>query len=207
MNHMFGHSARGCQPGRRQVVLGALCAALLSATPGCQKGAQPEILGTLPEFSLKDQDGQVGGSKQLAGTPYLAAFMFTRCPTVCPRVTAKMREIAGAAERANLPLRLVSISVDGGYDTPEVLARYAEKHHLTKARHILLTGPSAGIAQVAEQHFKIAVSGSIDEAKEHLGISHGSHLILVDAAGRIRGYYGSSDEETTSRVIADVRRL
>lgn len=40
-----------------------------------------------------------------------------------------------------------------------------------------------------------------------LSIFHGTHFVLVDDAGQIRGYYDSADSDSTERLIRDTRRL
>jgi protein SCO1 len=63
------------------------------------------------------------------------------------------------------------------------------------------------VAAHAEQSFKIAVSGKPDASKADFGLTHGSHLVLVDAAGDIRGYYASMDEATPERLLGDLDQL
>jgi protein SCO1/2 len=184
-----------------------LLLALLTLPWSCSRHDPLPKMGQVPEFELVDQAGKPFGTKELAGAPYLVAFMFTRCPSICPRVSATMREIGAATERAGRELRLVSISVDGEYDTPQVLTAYAKKHDLSFPRHVLLTGDSNQIADSAEQNFKIAVQGKIDPEAEHLGITHGSHLVLVDGQGSIRGYYRSTDENVAQKLVADLEKL
>lgn len=118
-----------------------------------------------------------------------------------------MRDVGNAAAGANLGLHLVSFSVDGEHDTPPVLRAYAEKHHLAAPLHVLLTGDSKDIAEQAERDFKIAVQGTIDLKAEHLGITHGSHLVLVDQTGRIRGYFRSSDDEAMAQLMIAIKQL
>jgi cytochrome oxidase Cu insertion factor (SCO1/SenC/PrrC family) len=40
-----------------------------------------------------------------------------------------------------------------------------------------------------------------------MSITHGVHVVLVDGAGRIRGYYDSTDADARERLVADARRL
>ena len=107
--------------------------ALLACLLGCDKtgGAPLDNLGTVPAFQLTDQGGAAVTPSTLQRTPWVAAFMFTRCPSVCPRITARMKELQAAALSAHKPLRLVSISVDPEYDTPAVLQAYAQKFALS----------------------------------------------------------------------------
>lgn len=186
----------------------ALCAALLMG--GCrQKGGDEPIphLGHVPAFTLTDQAGRPFAAAELQGKPHLVSFMFTRCPSVCPTVLGKKKAVLKAVQQAGLDLSMVSISIDGDNDTPEVLARYAEKHGLDLAHWTLLTGDAREVAAQAEQSFKIAVSGKADETQPHFGLTHGSHLVLVDAQGEIRGYYAAMDAETPQRIASDLTRL
>lgn len=183
-----------------------LCAILLLSA--CQKRAEPlPKLGAIGAFSLTDQDARPFGQKELQGRPHLVSFMFTRCPSVCPRVLAKKKEILQAATAAGKDLALVSISIDGENDTPAVLKKYAEDNHLDLEHWTLVTGDASQVAEHAERSFKIAVSGQPDEKQPHYGLTHGSHLVLVDRQGEIRGYYASNDAETTARLVADLARL
>ncbi len=165
------------------------------------------ILGQVPEFSLTSHRGASFGSKALGGKPYLAAFLFTRCPSVCPRLTERMGEVADRVKAEGRTLEFVSISVDPEHDTPPVLTEFAKKHGALRPNWTLLTGDSDAIRTTAESGFKIGVTGAYDASKPDMGITHGSHLILVDARGRIRGFYRSFDDDTVARVLDGLQRL
>src|SRR5687768_6434413 len=51
------------------------------------------IHAEIPTFSYTDQHGMPYGSEQLRGKVWAANFIFTRCPSICPLVTEKMRGI------------------------------------------------------------------------------------------------------------------
>ena len=164
-------------------------------------------LSQVPEFSLTDEEGRAFGSRQLRGAPYLAAFMFTRCPTICPELTARMKQVRDAVLAENANLQLVSISVDPENDTPAVLKAYAKKHQADHPDWAFLTGDYKTIAETSEQGFKVGLSGKADESKPDLGITHGSHLVLVDANGNIRGYFRSSDDKSVNEIVAALKNL
>ncbi len=165
------------------------------------------ILGEVPSFTLTDQTGKPYGSENLAGRPYVAAFMFTRCPSICPRLTNTMKNVDRTMVEAGLKLNLISISVDPEYDTPQALSDYAKKYGADPKRWTFLTGDFKQIASTAEQGFKVGLSGEIDESRPHMGITHASHLILVDAAGKIRGYFRTSDENVNEQLLSAVKSL
>ncbi len=164
-------------------------------------------LGALPDFTYTRQDGTPFGSAQLRGHPYVANFIFTRCPTVCPAFTRKMARVQKETDAFGPKLQLVSFSVDPAYDTPERLAAYAQKHGANPARWSFLTGDYAALKDTVVNSFKISMGReSMDEA-DVLGIFHGNHFVLVDGTGQIRGYYESADDEAFERLLRDAKRL
>lgn len=206
-----GSQLASCR-GKTLLLAGALLA--WGALAGCERERvsteqtqRPIELSQVPEFSLLDQAGKTFGSADLAGKVYLATFMFTRCPSVCPRVTTRMKEVDAAVQQAGLSLEFVSISVDPEYDTPVALAAYAKKHEVEPSRFHFLTGDYQQIAKTAEDGFKIGVSGQAEEGKPHFGISHGSHLVLVNRQGQIVGYFPSSEPESVARIVDAIRPL
>jgi protein SCO1/2 len=164
-------------------------------------------LRTLGDFQLTDQNDAVFTPANLAGKVWLAAFMFTRCPTICPMITARMREVQALAKQRGVPLHLVSFSVDPEFDTPQVLRTYAEKYGAEQSSWSFVTGDNAVIRNAAEEGFKIAVEGKPTPQAVDFGISHGSHLVLVDGKRTIRGYYRSSDAESVANIVRDAARL
>jgi protein SCO1/2 len=164
-------------------------------------------LGTLADFQLTDQNAAAFTPASLSGKVWLAAFMFTRCPTICPVITARMREVQALAKQRGVPLHLVSFSVDPEFDTPEVLRDYAQKYGADQSSWSFVTGDNAVIRKAAEEGFKIAVEGKPTPQAVDFGISHGSHLVLVDGKRMIRGYYRSSEAESVESVVRDAARL
>ena len=189
---------------KRRFVLATL--ALLAAA-GCKRSQPLPELGSVPAFEFRDQRGESVTHGSLRGKPWVAAFMFTRCPTVCPKITLTMRQLQERAREQSLPVHWVSFTVDPENDTPEVLAAYVREYELDASNWSFLTGDSTRIRQTAEQGFKIALEGSADPEQEHFGISHGSHLVLVDARLKIRGYYRTTDEHAQQELLRDLRQL
>ena len=164
-------------------------------------------LGAVGPFWLKDQEGRTFSEASLDGKVWVAAFMFTRCPTVCPEMVRRMRAIQAQAKQREVPLELVSFSVDPENDTPEVLKAYMQAQALDTSNWRFLTGDSAVIRATAERGFKIGVEGTPKAGAEHFGITHGTHLVLLDKKRTIRGYYQSSDPERVTALLDDAARL
>jgi len=70
------------------------------------------VLGTLPDFQFKNQYGEDFGSEQLKGRVWVANFIFTRCPTECPRFTKEMFQLQHRGRGLGQYFHLVSFSVD-----------------------------------------------------------------------------------------------
>mgnify|MGYP001397582570 CR=1 FL=1 len=71
--------------------------------------------------------------------PLLLQFIFTTCPTVCPVLSVGFSGLQKRLTHEARPFRLLSISIDPEYDTPEVLAAYAEKFKAGE-KWLMLTG-------------------------------------------------------------------
>ena len=174
---------------------------------GCTRREPPPEFGTLPPFALTSQDGKAFGSSELSGQIWAAAFVFTRCPTVCPRLTADMKKVQELAKKENVELCLVSISVDPAHDTPEVLRAFARERGADLASWTFLTGDPAVIQKTAVEGFKLALEGQPDAGAEHFGLLHGSRLVLVDRTLRIRGYFRPEEPEEQAKLVTAARDL
>lgn len=176
----------------------------LVALPG--EGALPS-LGSVPAFWLTDQEGRTFSEKNLEGKVWVAAFIFTRCPSICPEMTRRMRSLQEQAKAKRLPLQLVSFSVDPENDTPQVLRAYTTQHGLDTQSWWFVTGDSAVIRSTAENGFKIGVDGTADPSAPDYGITHGTHFVLLDAKRTIRGYYQSSEPKQVAQLLVDAAQL
>ncbi len=191
---------------RRGFALGALAAGLILLGAGCQHSAEPlPTLGQVGAFSLADQQARGVTADTLRGKVWVAAFFFTRCPTICPRITRRMRALQVATSGSNLSL--VSFSVDPENDTPQVLLEYAKHYGADLRTWSFLTGDLSVVKRTVVDGFKLALDGKPDPNAENGGIIHGSHLVLVDKTLAIRGYYRTDDEDDMKRLVDDAKRL
>jgi cytochrome oxidase Cu insertion factor (SCO1/SenC/PrrC family) len=172
-------------------------------------GQDPPVLGTLPEFSLTDQDGNRLGLKDLLGKAWVASFIFTRCQATCPaqanNLALLQKELRGS------PLgdktRLVCLTVDPDHDTPGVLKKYAEQHGAARGVWSFLTGPADDLVALSRQGFKLhaARPGRADDPQA--GPVHSSQLVLVDPWGQIRGYYDGTSTAALDGLRRDLARV
>ena len=148
-----------------------------------------KIVGSVPNFSLIDQNGQAFGLDRLKGRVWVVNFFFTRCTATCPAQTtnmAKFQTFLGNNEHLN-GVRLVSISVDPENDPPDVLQRYAEQYNSDTRTWTFLTGDREQIWKLSKDGFHLPVAE--DARNSSMPIMHDSKVALVDRVGRIRGYF------------------
>ncbi len=178
-----------------------LLALLSIALLGCSEPEPPPTLLEVPAFELTSQAGDAFGSEQLQGEVWIANFIFTRCPTICPLLTSQMKGLSDTL--ADTPVRFVSFSVDPANDTPEVLTEYAERHGADTDRWTFLTGDNEALQDVVVEGLRVRMGNEPDETGN---ILHGSHFVLVDGTGTIRGYY-QSNVEGLRDIATDARTL
>lgn len=186
-----------------------LASITLQAACGSAEAPQPpalEIYGSVPAFTLVDDRQLAFTNQSLGGHVVIANFIFTRCPTVCPVFSHKMRRIQDQTTDLT-SLLLVSFSVDPAHDKPPILAEYGRKHGANPNRWRFVTGDPAVIKRTIEDGLKIAMERGEPLADGVPDIVHGTHFVLLDKRGDIRGYYQSSDADRIDALIRDARRL
>jgi protein SCO1/2 len=156
---------------------------------------QPAMKIPLPAFTLVNERGERFGSDDLKGRIWVADFVFTSCPSVCPKLTKRMAEIQHRARNLGDAFRLVTFTVDPENDTPERLAAYARTYGANPRKWTFLTGPLDDIESTVVKGFKLAMGKEeIEPGTGLFSIFHGERLVLIDPEGRIRGYYEADDE-------------
>jgi len=185
--------------------------ALLAIAPLAPALLRPQreplpVLSQLEDFSLIDQRGEAFGSNELRGKVWMAGFIFTNCPTICPTLTATMGRVQKRARQLAPHFRLVSFSVDPRNDTPVALAAYARQHKASSHMWSFLTGSLQDIQNTVEESMKIAM-GEMQGETDFASLVHGTHFVLVDSQLRIRRYYDSTAPDVVDEIVADAAML
>ena len=150
----------------------------------------PPYLGQVEPFVLIKQDGEpmhFGKDDR----PSVVNFIYTRCPDICPLLTAKMSEL-----QKRIPADealLLSISVDPKYDTPAVLYDYGTTFNADFTRWHFLTGEESQTRTVVAS-FQTIFEHASQSNDARPNILHSEQFILVDTFGEIRGFFDDSPE-------------
>jgi len=198
-----------------QVVLGTVfisatwCLVTVSRSPSVPPRAGQDVEpGAFPlgEFQLVERSGRSVTQADLAGRVWIAAFIFTRCPLSCPRISSVMKDLQTRLAKSNVVL--VSTSVDPDYDTPAVLSSYADRFGASPDRWWFLTGSRSSIHDLVQNRFKLSLAEAspADRSTGVEAISHSDRLALVDR-GQIVGFFESSDQDALDALVARASRL
>ncbi len=174
------------QRTRNIAILAALLAAarLTGVVSAAGGGEILPRIGPAPEFVLTNQDGQRASLSALRGKVVAITFIYTTCADTCPLLTAKMAGLQGRLGPDFGPrVQFLSITVDPGLDTPEVLKRYAERHGAQGAGWAFLTGTPSEIRAVAKHY------GVYYRKTSRADVDHTFLTSLVDQNGILRVQY------------------
>jgi protein SCO1/2 len=168
----------------------------------------PVITPGLPSFTLTNQSGAQVTPATLSNQVAVVDVIFTRCAGPCPEMTRRMSELQRVIP-ADLPVKLLSLTTDPEYDSPEILKRYAARYNADPNRWWFLTGTKSNVAVVARHGLKLVA----EETKPEDRVSdadlfvHSTVFVLIDKKGRLRGSIESTDPNFTARVLQAVRKL
>jgi protein SCO1/2 len=172
------------------------------------------VISQIADFTLTNQDGQVTKLAALTNHVWVADIIFTRCAGPCPRLTAQMKSVQDrlAPDRN---VRLVTLTTDPDYDSPEILKRYGQRVDADFNRWTFLTGTKEGIAGLAAGSLKLG-STPIAPADQKSPVDlfiHTTIFVLVDKHTRLRASFQTGGEgvdwenSVRPKLFADIRRL
>jgi protein SCO1/2 len=165
-----------------------------------------DVGNPIPDTALIDQTNTRRALSEWKGSTTLITFIYTRCPlpNFCPLMDQNFAALQGViAKDATLrgKVKLISITFDPDYDTPDVLAEHAKKMKADPAVWTFLTGDRLTMDRVAAK-FGVSVLRTPGET----AITHNLRTILVAPDSTIAKIYSSNDW-TPGAVAAELRRL
>jgi protein SCO1/2 len=159
---------------------------------------------TIPAFSFIDQNGNLITEKTVQGKIYVANFFFTKCRSICPKMTSNMFQLQEVF-KMDTSIILLSHSVTPETDSVSILRKYALDNKVEASKWHLLTGDKKEIYRLAkQQYFAGDTVGYYQSGNEFL---HTENFILVDKHRRIRGVYNGTLLVEIDRIKQDINLL
>jgi protein SCO1/2 len=158
---------------------------------------------TIADFKLLNQNGQTITQEDYRDKIYVADFIFTRCPSICPLMTNNMAKVQ-EAYRYDDRVKLLSLSVTPEIDSVPVLKEYAARNGVIDAKWNIVTGNKSHIYELARKSFFAVVEEGDGGLQDFI---HTEKLILVDKERRIRGFYNGTDDREVKKLISDIKKL
>ena len=165
-------------------------------------------------FVLQNQDSDFHNSSVMEGKVSIVVFMFTRCPDVCPVVSANVRWVSTQLTVEEMEqIELISITVDPWSDGPQELYTYRQNlslewNHYTGSVDDL--EPVWGNFGVGLQTYSNETDDNGTQGRHHPNydylVDHSTGTILVDKQMRQRVWWGDTDW-APELVLSDVREL
>jgi protein SCO1/2 len=184
----------------RAVVLALTCALVMSAC------GEDRLLGTeleknmAPDFTLTD--GVSGKSLTLSSlrkNTVVLAFLYTRCPDVCPLTAGQFRAAQRSLGDDASKVEFVAVSVDPEGDTPAAVREFSHLHDLSDRWHYLI-----GPRQQLDAVWALYGIGSFTSSGAR-AVEHNDAIYLIDGRGRERAILHSTDP--TNWLLDDLRAL
>jgi protein SCO1/2 len=163
-----------------------------------QQPPPPELA---PGFRLTDQDGRELALADLRGNAVLLDFVFTRCPGPCPILTTShvaLQRMLPPAVAART--RLVSVSLDPSWDTPERLREYGAARGARFENWSFLTG-DPDVVQELLSAYGVGTVRQPDGTLDHVVAT-----FLIDPDGRIVERYLGLEHDPRA-ILADLEAL
>jgi len=170
------------------------------------------VIGPVAAFTLTNQTAAVVSLADLTGHVWVADIIFTRCAGPCPRMTRQMKELQDALPPGTA--KLVTLTTDPDFDTPEVLKKYAERNGADAGRWMFLTGTKRAIGDLAVGSLKLTALPVKPEERQSPAdlFVHSTIFVVVDKRGQLRGSYQTVGEDidwprAKRQILGAVRQL
>lgn len=186
------------------LILGVVAIVALALVVEPRKSSLP-VLGEVRPFALTNQLGQAVGPRDLAGQVCVANVVFSRCPTQCHRLSRQMAELQ---KRIPEGVRLISLTADPSFDSPDVLRHYGERYGANAERWWFLTGTKSEVYRLAEKDllFSVMDTGDSNPRLEDRFI-HSGTFVVVDRKGRMRAVVQGEERDALDRIANVVTQL
>ncbi|MEO6991879.1 MAG: SCO family protein [Candidatus Baltobacteraceae bacterium] len=165
----------------RRLALGLLAALLVGTMlPSPARSAPASGARDPRTLALVDQHGKRFRIVDLAGHPVAITFVATRCTDACPIASAMFSRLQARLRRDGTKATLLTVTLDPGFDSPFVMARYAREWDADARTWRFVSGDPKAIGAMMRALGVVAVKG-----KDGIPDEHSSFVYVLDARGRL----------------------
>jgi len=172
------------------------------------------VVKVAPDGAVLELNGKSVNLRDLIrGRVTVLSFIYTRCaaPKACPYATGvlgQLHRISMEDKALTKNLRLISLSFDPEYDTPERLATYSEGVNGGSAgcEWLFVTAKSRAELDSILTGYDQAVDKRADPKDPQGPLYHVLRVVLIDGDARIRNIYSSGTLDPRL-VLSDVKTL
>lgn len=171
------------------------------------EGRAPMITALKDNLETIDQTGKTVNIGQLEGKVWIAGFLYTLCPRGCAGLAEEMKKLQ-TEFGSNPNFRLVSVSLNAEWDTPERLSAWTEANGFKGDNWWFLTGDGPKLRGYMKDQFKLPIREvPVGEKKnEYDKWDHKLALVLVDHKLRVRGAYDFSNVDVSDLFAEKMRK-
>ncbi len=169
---------------------------LIPAIRPCMRAVPPPppVLGQLPDRVLVNADGAPLGTRELRGRVWVLGTFYTRCEQGCTKTVDALGALGRRFRAHKVPVEVVGLSVDPTYDTPARLKAYSERRGAGVPWHLVTDPDPGGLRAFVADGLRMKIGTPRVREDGSVFIPRSDKLVLVDARGRIRGYYGAGTD-------------
>lgn len=141
-----------------------------------------------PNFTLRDQDGQVVQMASLKGRVVVLTFLYTRCPDACPLIVAKLAQGFRQLGADQQDVTMLAVSVDPANDTPGAAKAFDATYGLAPPSwHYLVGGVQELVPVWRAYHVSSGAAAQVAATSGDGGaIDHTGIVYLIDRRQRVR---------------------
>ena len=159
------------------------------------------VYHTISDFKLTDQQGNIITNQLLKDKIYVANFFFSRCPSICPKMTNSILLLQDEFKDES-DIMFISHTVDPEHDSVSVLRKYAVENNIDINQWRLLTGSRQELYELSKKSYYLGV---VNDSPDNF--LHSEKLVLIDNHRIIRGYYDGTENLETEKLKQDISVL
>lgn len=166
------------------------------------------IYSQVADFNLTNQIGEAVSLASLQGKIWVGDVIFSRCAGPCPQMTKNMQALQSALEGDD-SVKLVSLTTDPEFDTPEILEKYGARYDVKPSKWWFLTGDKEEIVRLAVDGLKLTAVERTPEERESPSdlFIHSTLFVVVDQQGRLRAAIPGLESGWKAKTLEIIRAI